>query len=118
MSRTLRLRLVGGAIFLFNLWLVGRFNIEGPAVGVITIGFVVAYEYFVVRPANKEPHKAIPLTDQQPKEERQIAASGETTNEANQVAESPLPSIGGVALVFCVMIGIVALLLLVASSSS
>ncbi len=53
MKKSTKLRLVGGAILLFNLWLVGRYNIQGPLVLVLTLGFAIAYELLVVRPAKK-----------------------------------------------------------------
>lgn len=53
MKKSTKLRLVGGAILLFNLWLVGHYKIEGPVVLVLTLGFAIAYEALVVRPAKK-----------------------------------------------------------------
>lgn len=119
MSKVIKLRLVGAAILLFNLWMVGRFNMHGPAVAVITIGFVIAYERFVVGPAKKEPHQPIESAKQSPQQkERREDQCRELANEADQIVESPLPSIGGVVFVSCVMIGIVALMFFAASSPS
>jgi hypothetical protein len=43
-------RLVGGAIVLLNLWLVGHYRIEGVMVLVLTFGVAVAFELLIVRP--------------------------------------------------------------------
>lgn len=51
MKTRTKLRLVGGAIFLFNLWLIGQYSIEGMPALVMTIGFAIAYEFLVVRRA-------------------------------------------------------------------
>jgi hypothetical protein len=53
MKRSTKLRLFGGAVILFNLWLVGRYNLEGIAVLLLTFGFAIGYELVVVRPAAK-----------------------------------------------------------------
>lgn len=58
MKKSTKLRLVGGAILLFNLWLVGRYNIEGPMILVLTFGFAIVYELLVVRPAIKDDDPA------------------------------------------------------------
>jgi len=47
------LRLLGGAILLFNLWLIGWYSVEGIPVLLMTFGFAVAYEYVVVRRAKE-----------------------------------------------------------------
>lgn len=46
-----KLRLLGGAVLLFNLWLIGHYSIEGIPVLLMTFGFAIAYEYVVVRRA-------------------------------------------------------------------
>jgi hypothetical protein len=46
-----KLRLLGGAVLLFNLWLIGYYSIEGFPVLLMTFGFAIAYEYIVVRRA-------------------------------------------------------------------
>ena len=46
-----KLRLLGGAVLLFNLWLIGHYSIEGIPVLLMTFGFAIAYEYIVVRRA-------------------------------------------------------------------
>ena len=53
MNTRTKLRLLGGAILLFNLWLIGRYSIEGLPVLLMTFGFAVAYEYVVVRRAKE-----------------------------------------------------------------
>lgn len=60
MSRT-TLWLIGAAILLFNLWLIGNFNISGLPVLLLTFGFAAGYEFLVVRPmvapSSAEPPK-------------------------------------------------------------
>lgn len=53
MNKSLRLRLFGGTVILFNLWLAGHYNIEGVALLMITFGFAVGYELVVVRAIGK-----------------------------------------------------------------
>lgn len=53
MKKTTKLRLIGGAVLLFNLWLIRAYNLEGVPVLLLTFGFAVGYEYLVVRPASK-----------------------------------------------------------------
>lgn len=53
MKKSTKLRLFGGAVILFNLWLIGRYNLSGVPVMLLTVGFGVGYEYLVVRPASK-----------------------------------------------------------------
>lgn len=47
------MRLFGGAVILFNLWLGGHYNIEGVALLIMTFGFAVGYELVVVRAIGK-----------------------------------------------------------------
>ena len=51
MKKTTKLRLIGGAILLFNLWLIGEYRLEGVPVLLLTFGFAVGYELLVVRSA-------------------------------------------------------------------
>ena len=51
MKKTTKLRLIGGAVLLFNLWLIGQYRLEGIPVLLLTFGFAVGYELLVVRPA-------------------------------------------------------------------
>jgi hypothetical protein len=53
MRKTTKLRLVGGVVLLFNLWLIGQYNLSGIPVLLLTLGFTVGYEFLVVRPASK-----------------------------------------------------------------
>lgn len=57
MTTRTKLRLFGAAILVFNLWLIGAYNLEGLPVLLLTFGFAVGYELVVVRalaPADKE----------------------------------------------------------------
>lgn len=58
MKKTTKLRLIGGGVLLFNLWLIGHYNLEGIPVLLLTFGFAAGYEYLVVRPASKTAEKA------------------------------------------------------------
>ena len=53
MKQTTILRLFGGAILFFNLWLAGEYDIQGVPLLLITIGFAVAFELIIVKPAAK-----------------------------------------------------------------
>ena len=53
MKRSTKLRLFGGAVILFNLWLIGHYNLQGVVVLLLTFGFAIGYELVVVRPAIK-----------------------------------------------------------------
>ena len=53
MKKSTKLRLFGGTIILFNLWIVGQYNLEGVAVLLLTFGFAIGYELVVVRPVAK-----------------------------------------------------------------
>lgn len=48
-----KLRILGAAIILFNLWLIGQYSISGIPVLLMTFGFAIAFEYFVVRRASE-----------------------------------------------------------------
>lgn len=57
MTKRGKLRIFGGLVLLFNLWLIGAYNLEGLPVLLLTIGFAVGYELVVVRalaPADKD----------------------------------------------------------------
>jgi hypothetical protein len=58
MKKTTKLRLVGGVILLFNLWLIGQYNLSGIPVLLLTLGFAVGYEFLVVRPASKDEQES------------------------------------------------------------
>jgi len=53
MKTRTKLRLLGGAILLFNIWLIGQYSIKGIPVLLMTLGFAAAYEYVVVRRAKE-----------------------------------------------------------------
>ncbi|MBD5801735.1 hypothetical protein AZOA_11590 [Azoarcus sp. Aa7] len=53
MKKSTKLRLFGGAVLLFNLWLVGHYNLEGIPALLLTFGFAIGYELLVVRPSSK-----------------------------------------------------------------
>lgn len=53
MKTSTKLRLFGGAILLFNLWLIGNYNLKGIPVLLLTFGFAIGYEFLVVRPVSK-----------------------------------------------------------------
>jgi len=58
MKKTTKLRLFGGAVLLFNLWLVGRYNLQGIPVLLLTFGFAIGFEFLVVRPLSKTEEKS------------------------------------------------------------
>ena len=58
MEKVTKLRLIGGAVLMFNLWLTGYYNIEGIPLLVLTFGFAAGYEYQVVRSASKTAEKS------------------------------------------------------------
>ncbi len=49
MKTRTKLRLLGGVVLLFNLWLIGHYAIEGLPILLMTFGFAIVYEYAVVR---------------------------------------------------------------------
>jgi len=59
MKKTTKLRLLGGAILLFNLCLIGQYHLDGIPVLVLTFGFAFGYEYLVVRPAKRRPEEEV-----------------------------------------------------------
>lgn len=58
MKKSTKLRLFGGAVLLFNLWLIGRYALEGVPVLLLTFGFAIGYELLVVRPVAKTEKSA------------------------------------------------------------
>ncbi len=58
MKKVTKLRLIGGAILMFNLWLTGYYNIEGIPLLVFTFGFAAWYESLVVRSASTTTEKS------------------------------------------------------------
>lgn len=53
MDRSTKFRLFGGLVLLFNLWLIGRYSLEGLPVLLLTLGFAIGYEFLVVRSVRK-----------------------------------------------------------------
>jgi hypothetical protein len=53
MKKSTKLRLFGGVVLLFNLWLIGQYKLEGIVVLLLTFGFAIGYEFLVVRPISK-----------------------------------------------------------------
>ena len=53
MKKTMKLRLIGGCILLFNLWLIGLYNIEDITVLLLTFGFAAVYKFIVVHTTSK-----------------------------------------------------------------
>jgi len=53
MKKRTKLRLLGGVILFFNLWLIGNYNLQGVPVLLLTFGFAIIYEYLIVRPLTK-----------------------------------------------------------------
>lgn len=51
MKTRTKLRVIGGIILMFNLWLIGRYSIDGLPSILMTLGFAAAYEYAIVRRA-------------------------------------------------------------------
>lgn len=53
MKSSTKLRLFGGLVLLFNLWLIGHYDLRGIPVLLLTLGFAVGYEFLVVRQVAK-----------------------------------------------------------------
>jgi len=51
MKTSTKLRCVGGAIIVFDLWLIGQYNITGMPVLLLTVGVAAVFEAFVALPA-------------------------------------------------------------------
>lgn len=54
MMKSTKLRLFGGAVLIFNLWLIGHYNLSGIPVLLLTFGFAIGYELLVVRPSSEK----------------------------------------------------------------
>ncbi|MHA3060969.1 hypothetical protein ACX1N5_11185 [Acinetobacter sp. ANC 4636] len=48
MTITTIIRVICGIILLANLWLIGKYNIQGILVLVLTFGLVLFFEYFII----------------------------------------------------------------------
>jgi hypothetical protein len=76
-----KLRLFGGVVLLFNIWMIGRYKLEGFVVFLLTLGFAAGYEYFVVRSVLRvENLSGIALGSPTPKVADPISAS-QTVND-------------------------------------
>ncbi len=49
MKKSTLLRLVGGVVLLFNLWLIGAYELKGVSTLLLTFGFAAGYELLLVR---------------------------------------------------------------------
>ncbi|MCG7865852.1 MAG: hypothetical protein JAY74_05690 [Candidatus Thiodiazotropha taylori] len=54
MKKSTKLRLFGATVLFINLWLIGRYNLQGIPVIILTLGFAIGFEYFVVRRVTRE----------------------------------------------------------------
>lgn len=68
MKTTTKLRLFGGMALLFNLWLIGEYNLHGVPVFLLTAGFAVVFEFLVVKPiaSAEQKSKNLPPEDRLP----------------------------------------------------
>jgi len=57
MNKRTKLRLLGGVILFFNLWLIGNYNLQGVPVLLLTFVFAIIYEYAIVRAFTKNSSK-------------------------------------------------------------
>jgi len=54
MKKATKLRLLGGAVLLMNLILIGRYNLRGVPVLLLTFGFAIGFEFIIVRTVTKD----------------------------------------------------------------
>jgi hypothetical protein len=54
MKKATKLRLFGGAVLLLNLVLIGRYNLSGVPVLLLTFGFAIGFEFIIVRTVTKD----------------------------------------------------------------
>lgn len=59
MKKTMKLRLIGGVVLLINLWLIGRYYLEGIPVLLLTLGFAGAIRIFGRTPYFKSREKRL-----------------------------------------------------------
>ncbi len=57
LSIATKLRLFGAGVLLFNLWLIGEYELTGIPVLLLTFGFAFAYEFIVVRALTKKVYQ-------------------------------------------------------------
>lgn len=48
-NKVILIRVIGAAVLLFNLWLIGHYNLEGGTVLLLTFGLVLFLELVVVK---------------------------------------------------------------------
>lgn len=53
-----KLRLIGGGVLMFNLWIIGQYNVEGIPALLLTLGFAIGYECLIVRPVSRAAMKS------------------------------------------------------------
>ena len=53
----MQLRILGGIIILFNLWLIGHYQLEGLMILVLTAGVALFFEFVVVNILSCEKNK-------------------------------------------------------------
>lgn len=54
MKKATKLRLFGGAVLLLNLVLIGRYNLSGVPVLLLTFGFAIGFEFIIMRTVTKD----------------------------------------------------------------
>jgi hypothetical protein len=66
MKTSTKLRLFGGVVLVFNLWLIGAYALQGIPVLLLTFGFAIGYEFLVVRPLSKKESQPSPMGNEAP----------------------------------------------------
>lgn len=89
MQKTTKLRLIGGVVLLFNLWLIGRYNLQGIPVLLLTFGFAFGYEFLVVRPNAATKEKEIPHPSINADNFEKMAAEG-MGDEKKEISEAEI----------------------------
>lgn len=89
MKTSTKFRLAGGAIIIFDLWLIGQYNITGIPALLLTVGVAAVFEGFLVRPASRI--------------ERNPAISPTTAAPPPNPRPSPIVVVGG-GILFAVMV--------------
>lgn len=89
MRRPTKLRLIGVAILLFNLWLIGHYDLSGAAVLLLTFGFAASYEFLLVRPLSTIPSPRVKISNisainLQPNDQHWARALGELNSEGRK----------------------------------
>ena len=87
MKKTTKLRLFGGLVILFNLWLIGRYNLEGLPVLLLTLGFAIGYEFLVVRSIKNNDNLEAVITP------LPAGTSAEAASPHSVAVQEPLPPV-------------------------